>query len=361
MGTSAFEMTRRLRERGEESRLCAPIPHSAPTSHVDPSWLVRLPTLIHFGNASALFGIEKEMKKADIVHLHYPFFGTAEAVAQYCLLHRKPLVMTFHMDATAGFPFNVAFGMYRVLAQPAILRACKKIFVSSFDYADHSSVADFKKSHPDLFIELPFGVDRHRFSPGERDRSRFGLPNDAFVVGMAGAMDHAHGFKGVEILISAMAKLPASVHALFVGDGALRRVYEARAKDLGVVNRCHFAGRVSDEDLASAYRAMDVFASPSTSAAEAFGIAPAEAMSCGVPAIASDLPGLRSVVRDKETGIIVPPKDANALAQAIQIFVDDPALRHRMSESAAMSAKSRFSWDRHVDTLIREYKKLIVS
>ncbi len=357
IGQVAFEVVRRLVVRGEQAQLIVPQMRGKKTEPDGP-FVKRLAAFPRWGNAAALSNLEPHLDEADVIHLHYPFYGTAEQVAQYCLLHRKPLVMTFHMDAKAPMPLGIIFDLYRIFAQPAILRACKKIVVSSFDYAETSSTAGFKREHPDRFVELPFGVDHAWFHPGADSRARFGFTPEMRVVGFVGAMDHAHRFKGIPELFAAVKDLSSNVHLLLVGDGDQRRVYETKAKELGITERCHFAGRLSHDDLVQAYRSMDVFAFPSTSAAEAFGLVAAEAEACGVPVVASNLPGVRTVVRDGETGILVPPKDVNALRVALSKILDDQGLRSRMSEAAHQFAVARFNWDTHVQGLMDVYREV---
>lgn len=358
IGQVASEIVKRLRARGHQATLAAPKVRYD-LGEPDPEWVVRKPALLRWGNAAALGGIETLMKRSDVVHLHYPFFGTAEKVAQYCLWRKKPLCMTFHMDASAPYPLGLVFDLYRIIAQPAVFRACAKIFVSSHDYADASSIGDFKKAHPERFVELPFGVDHDLFRSGTGGRARFGVPEGARVIGFVGAMDHAHRFKGVDELLEAAKATSEDVHVLLVGDGDKRRVYEARAKEFGIADRCHFVGRLSRHDLACAYQSMDVFAFPSTSGAEAFGLAAAEAMACGVPVVASDLPGVRTVVQHEETGLLVPPKDVGALLVAIQRLLNDHQLRADFRVHAAAYAQKRFDWDAHVDRLVGEYGKMV--
>lgn len=365
VGQVASEQVKRLRALGHEVVLIAPyLKHDH--GEEDPAWVVRKPAIIRWGNAAALGNIDKELKKADVVHVHYPFYGTAEKVAQYCLWHRKPLVMTFHMDATAPFPLGFVFDLYRVVAQPAVLRACKKIFVSSFDYADTSSVAGFKRAHPERFVELPFGVDRSLFrvqstehrAQGTGAAYRFGVPEGVPIIGFAGAMDFAHRFKGAEELLEAAKTLPEA-HLLLIGGGDRKIVYEALAKEFGIAERCHFVGRLNREDLARAYQCMDVFAFPSTNGAEAFGLVAAEALACGVPVVASSLPGVRTVVKDKETGLLIPPRDVPALQAALAELLQDSGKRAKFAKNAAADAAERFDWDKHVGRLVEVYRKLI--
>jgi glycosyltransferase involved in cell wall biosynthesis len=153
-----------------------------------------------------------------------------------------------------------------------------------------------------------------------------------------------------------MKEIP-DAHLLLVGDGGERARFKAQAAHLGISDRCHFVGRIPPERLADTYRAMDVFAFPSTSAAEAFGLVAVEAMACAIPVVASNLPGVRSVVSD--AGILVPPGDAPALAAALRRVLADAPLRQQLSATGRTRATSRFSWDRHVDGLIDAYQSIV--
>lgn len=171
-------------------------------------------------------------------------------------------------------------------------------------------------------------------------------------------MDAAHAFKGVPVLLRALSLLPKDVHVLLVGDGPRRAAYEREARALGVAERCHFVGRVSSERFTDVYRSMDVFAFPSTNAAEAFGLVAVEAMSCGVPVVASDLPGVRSVVADGTTGLLVPPNDPAALADALNRLLEQDDLRRGMGRAARERAVARYDWDRHIEELTKTYRGL---
>ncbi|MEN9558570.1 MAG: hypothetical protein RL141_939 [Candidatus Parcubacteria bacterium] len=356
IGASASEMVKHLCERGVGATLVAPV-RRAKDGEEDAPWITRLPAPLRWGNGAVLSGVKALIRSHDIVHVHYPFFGTAEAAAQDCMLFKKPLVITFHMDAVASGLLGVAFQGYRFIAQPALLGVSRRVFVSSHDYAEHSSLRGFMRAHPERVMELPFGVDG-RFTPGDQAAARttLGLPLEKRLIGFVGGMDRAHAFKGVPVLLQALQQIP-DAHLLLVGDGSERGHFKAQAKDLGIVDRCHFLDRLAPDVLIEAYRCMDVLAFPSTSLAEAFGLVALEAMACGIPVVASDIPGVRSVVAD--AGILVPPKNASALATALRSVLSDAALRQRLSAAARERAARQFSWDRHVDGLIEAYRTLM--
>jgi len=341
IGRVASQEVASLVERGEDAYLVSLTTHAG----------------FRIGNAGSIHAVEHFVRDADIVHLHYPFYGTAGTIAR---LRRegvfKHLVMTLHMDATSAGVKGWIFDAYRKSFQPKILAAADALLVSSKDYAEHSSYKDVASSA----IELPFGVDETRFSPGPSDRGRFGLPVDAPVILFVGGMDKAHAFKGVDVLLRAAANLP-DAHLLLVGEGDLKKSYEKLASNLGIASRCHFADSIKDDGLVAAYRSADVFAFPSVSAAEAFGLVAVEAQSCGIPVVASDLPGVRTVVADGQTGFLVPANDTKALAERLNQILKDTELRHRMGEAARQRVLDRFTWTKHMDGLMEVYSEVCAS
>ena len=136
-----------------------------------------------------------------------------------------------------------------------------------------------------------------------------------------GALDKAHYFKGVDVLLKAMRDLEYKL--MIVGDGDLRSYYEAKAKNLGIDDGVVFTGRVSNEELSRYYQSADVFVLPSIDKSEAYGMTLLEAMAHGLPVVASNLPGVRSLVGE-DRGLLVEPGDSSDLARVLtEILIDD--------------------------------------
>ena len=155
-------------------------------------------------------------------------------------------------------------------------------------------------------------------------------------------------YKGVDVLLRAMAGLEA--RAVIVGDGPLGPALKDLARELGVDGRVRFAGNASADELAALYNACDVFALPSVTRAEAFGMVQIEAMSCRKPVVCTDLPsGVPWVNQHGVTGLVVPPGDPAALAGALGQLLADPALRARMGEAGRRRVETVFSIGRMVE------------
>src|SRR5205814_1893675 len=154
---------------------------------------------------------------------------------------------------------------------------------------------------PERLVELPNGVDVERFRPGLASgelRARYGLARMEQVVLFVGGLDRAHYFKGLPVLLRALARLPKDVALLVVGDGDRREAYARLARAAGLGRRVRFAGSVADAELPRHYALADLVVLPSTTRGEAFGLVLLEAMACSRAVVASRLPGVQAVVDD---------------------------------------------------------------
>ncbi len=359
IGQAAWSEVMGLRARGVDARLLAP---GSPSATDDPA-ITRVAPMMRVGNASVLPGSSSLLRDTDVIHLHYPFYGTAERL----LWHRSrpPIVMTFHMDADAPGCKGLLFRLHRAWMQPSLLAHADRILVSSLDYARHSSLAPFLERHPNRVMELPFAVDTNFFSPSNVLRSEFRVPSPTLRAPrpsllFVGGLDQAHAFKGLSHLLEALSHLSTDVELTVVGDGDLRASYEREAERLGLRARVHFSGRLDREALREAYRAADFLVLPSVSRAEAFGIVLIEAQACGLPVIASDLPGVRTVVRAGETGWLVSPDDPSALLQTLTT-VCASSVPATMRPRCRSWVEERFSSAYHLDALIAVYQSVCAS
>ena len=156
--------------------------------------------------------------------------------------------------------------------------------------------------------------------------------------------------KGQDIAIEALAKLPGDVRYLIIGEGPDAPRLRALAASLGVADRVTLAGALDDAEIAEAYAAASVYVGLSRRdgdvSVEGFGISFVEAGASGTPSVAGDSGGVRAAVRDGETGIIVPPSDPGAAAEAIRALLDDAARRAAMGAAARRAVEGHYNWDR---------------
>jgi glycosyltransferase involved in cell wall biosynthesis len=193
---------------------------------------------------------------------------------------------------------------------------------------------------PAQYRTVPSGVPtselRAAAPPRRAARSRLGLPADAFVVAGVGRLVAVKGF---DLLVAALPVLSAAVPStrlVIVGDGPERVALESQATALGVNQRVLFTGLTCD--IAACLAATDVLAAPSRN--EGMGRALVEAMALGLPVIGAEVGGIPAVIADGETGCLVPPGDAGALAAALVELGRDAALRAKLGAAAAARAEA---------------------
>ncbi len=351
IGAVAAREVALLRGRGHDAVLLAPSrPGMASDAEIE-----RVPSAFAVGHGAFMdsAALAARCAEADIVHFHYPFHGTDATIARLKAKGAiKRLAITAHMDAAAGGLKGFIFHCHRLLLQDWVMTAADAVFVSSLDYARHSSFRSLLgRAYSPLLVELPFGVDTSRFRPAD-------APHARKTVLFVGGMDTPHAFKGVDVLLKAIAKLPKDVDCVLAGEGDLRPGYERLAETLGIRDRVRFLGRVSEAGLPMVYREAAVLAFPSTTVAEAFGLVALEAQASGIPVVASDLPGVRTVVKQEETGLLVPPKRPADLAQALGKLLDDEEWRLRLGRRARERALAEYGWDLHTDRLLEAYGRL---
>ena len=219
------------------------------------------------------------------------------------------------------------------------------------------------ESDPAKLIEMPNGVDAELFAPGPDAcgvRERLGIPADALLAAFVATLDRAHHFKRLDLAIDALAELGDDrVHLVVAGGGELLDGFRARARTAGVADRVHFLGPVPHADLPDVLRAADLFLL-TTEPPESFGIVVIEAMACGLPAIATDYPGVRAVVDDGVTGTLVPAGDPRAVARALgELAGAGPERRAEMGERGRAKAVREWSWPTLVDRMDGAYAEAI--
>ncbi len=193
---------------------------------------------------------------------------------------------------------------------------------------------------------IPLGVDTTVFRPGGEET--------ADEILYAGNLLRT---KGVQYLLEAMPEVIRQVPAarlILAGGGPDRPFFEALADRRGVGDRVRFAGSVPFDEMAPLYGRCSVFCLPTL--AEAFGISLVQAMACGRPVVASRVGGVPEVVRDGETGLLVPPRSPDLLAAALVRLLSDADLRRTMGARGRRLCEEIYDWEAVVDRVEAVYR-----
>ncbi len=309
----------------------------------------RLPALLRMGNAPLLPTLIFALRQFDIIHVHYPFIFGAELARGASLLFGIPMVATFHNDLVGDGARADLFALYQRLSAQTSLRCISRMCVLSNDHYRSTRLFRSLSNHAPPTIELPNGVDTDVFRPCSSDdaqtlRQYYKIPADAPLVLFVAALDRAHHFKNLSVLLQAMCRLSDPVYLLIVGDGDARDSYEQEAAQLGIKNLTIFAGSISHDDLAPYFTAADVFVLPSDPP-ESFGLVLVESLACETPVIAPDIPGVRTVVEPRIDGFLTTPHDVDELATTIRNVLSlSPIARRAMGKAGRYKIQERYEW-----------------
>jgi glycosyltransferase involved in cell wall biosynthesis len=310
--------------------------------------------------------------RPDVVHIHSPY--PLGELANLLLRRARATVITHHSDVVRQR------GWLRLYAPflRRVLRAAERIIATSPRYIETSP---WLRPVRDKCTVVPLGVDPVRFSPPVEARG--GRGEGADTAPLQADLDLRRGestetaplrvaaaatllftgrlryYKGLDTLFQALSRLP-DVQLLIVGDGPMREDWERMVDDLHLAQRVTFAGEVPDEDLPGYYHGADVFVLPANARAEAFGTVLLEAMASGLPCVTTEVgTGTSWVVQDGVTGLVVPPRDPQALTNAIRSLLDDPQLRLAMGRAARARVEEEFTTERMIARVHAVYEEVL--
>jgi phosphatidylinositol alpha-mannosyltransferase len=279
----------------------------------------------------------------DVLHVHEP--GTPWVSLAALFLAASPVVATFHAALDSSFAYDHAqwlgrAGMKRIDVCIAVSEAAREYPASLF---------------PAEYRIIPNGVTVEKYAPAV---------GAAKTKGRVLFIGRAERRKGLGVLLHAFKQLRQRLpHATLVIAGATRgQALEESRVGLGPpldLEGVEALGWVADDEKVALLSEAEVVCAPSL-AAESFGIVLAEAMAAGVPVVASDLPGYRSVLQEGGAGRLVPPGEPALLAAALYDLLRDPEERRRLA-AAGLVVAQRLSWSRVTDEIIAAYEDAVAA
>jgi glycosyltransferase involved in cell wall biosynthesis len=289
------------------------------------------------GSMHALRRLVREWRP-EIVHAH----GVKAALLTLSAFRRgrPPTLVTFH-NLWQGGPLTLPLRLVSMRATAAI--------------AVSESVRGRLAEHgirPRRLVVIRNGLDLSAFPPAPGARSSLSPPADRpFTAAFLGRLTEE---KGVPVLLEAVALLPKTsrVRVIVAGEGPLREVVEAAALRC---ERLEYRGQATE--VLPVYHAADAVVLPSL--AEGHPLTALEAMSCGLPVVASRVGGLPETVIDGETGLLLPPGDAEALAGALVRLEGDSGLRRAMGAAGRARVEAEFSVERMLDQVVEVYRGVL--
>ncbi len=227
----------------------------------------------------------------------------------------------------------------------------------------HRNILETTPMTPERVVTVPCGIDTSYFSParasGEALRREFGYDKDTLVVGFVGRFSPGKGHEELLKAAAIICKQRPQARFLVVGQASHgEQAYEQQIRKMHAEMRLEqvmkFAGY--RKDVPEVMASFDLLAFPSH--AEAFGLVLTEAMAMERAVVASSSDGVLDIVVGEETGLLVPPKDAERLAEGIVRLIDDPALRERLGKAGRHRVLELFDQKKQVDRLEQLYGEL---
>jgi glycosyltransferase involved in cell wall biosynthesis len=213
----------------------------------------------------------------------------------------------------------------------------------------------------DRVAAFPIGLDVEYFRPATPDRDlreELGLPKGHLLVGL---ISYLRSYKGHEYFIEAARILAAKrddTAFIIVGEGPEELPIRRLIEQLGLSDRIRMLG--FRQDLLNVFRSLDIFAIPSVEG-DTIPQVLMQALAVGIPVVSTTVGSIPDVVIDGETGFVVPPRDASALARRIETLLDEAGLRTRMGVQGRSLVERTYSIDKMLDRMEAVYKGLLQS
>jgi glycosyltransferase involved in cell wall biosynthesis len=287
-------------------------------------------------------------QRIDVLHVHWPFPHGLMALLPGWLLGSK-VVHTCH-----SAEFALAAGSK---LSTSVLAFCLRRSFAITANSTHTTGLVRKVSGRDARI-IPWGATV------QVDPTAKPVPQDVPLLLFSGRLIER---KGVDFLLRAMPKILSrqKVRLVITGDGHCRPEWERLAQSLGLDGAVSFAGFVSNAELSALFRSCSVYVHPaiydSKGDTEGQGVVLVEALSNRRPVVASAVGGIVDLIKDGETGLLVPEKNPEAIAEAVLRLLNEPELAQRLGEQGFIYARDYYDWDRIINQYEAIYQECVAS
>ncbi len=301
------------------------------TMHYLPVWKTLSNTPLH---PLWFFMMRRIIKteRPDLINVHSPVPYLADMAAYAA--GTIPVVLTYHSGSMIKHDgsrlINTIIGVYEKIFLRILLYKAAAIVAVSYAFLQKT----WPKKLADKMMLIRPGVDTAYFTPTPLPVAR--------TITYVGRIEHTSSWKGIEQLLQAIALVRErcpDARLELVGSGDAVEHYARRAQELGITDAVTFCGALAGQGLVDAYRRARVIVLPSTSEAEQSSVVLIEAMASGRPVIGTRIGGTPYIVTDSENGLLVPPRDPAALADALERILTDDDLANRLAAGALASAQ----------------------
>ncbi len=286
----------------------------------------------------------------DILHIHFP-----NPLAHLAVSLAKPLqkiVVHWHSDILKASFMKKLYQPF----QSQFLKKADIILATSPNYITHSQVLR-PYSHKCKVLPSPINIEKLKSDKKVVEKIKNTYNGKKLVFSLGRFVP----YKGFKYLIEAAKYLCNDTLIIIGGTGELESKMNRLIQNNNLTEKVKLLGRIDDKDLGSYFDACDIFCLPSISKAEAFGLVQLEAMAFKKPIISTNIKGsgVSWVNQHNRTGLIVPPKNSKAIAEAIEKLSKDPVTYRALAEGARQRLEEEFTVSIMSDSLIEIYSKIL--
>lgn len=323
--------------------------HESPKEYkeedLDGMKVYRLPRQFKLSNTPISFKWKKQIKeiikkeKPDIINAHAPVPFISNVACKVAYENKIPFILTYHGGSTifTGSIF-VYFSMkiYENILLKSVLKRSNNIICSS-----EFVRLGFLKKYTNKSVTITPSVDTNLFKPD--NTSRLARNKLLFV---AANLIKSEKYKGLDYLLKSIPIVKEKIkdiHLVVIGDGKYLKHYKRLCNELNTEKNVSFKGKLYDKDLVKEYQNSDIFILPSIF--DSCPLVLLEAMACKKPLIGTNICGIPYLIKDGENGLLFPPRDYQALSDAIIKLLTNPKLAKKMGENGYKKVKENFTWD----------------
>ncbi len=298
-------------------------------------------------NMTFSYWIKRLGENADILHFHFP--NPTSEISYMISRLKRHVVVTYHSDIVR----QARLGKLYAPILRKFLTQADSIIVTSPNYLGSSAVLNGFKHKCTL---IPFGINPFEFAICRNTQEKIFKLRDGYRSGILLFIGRFRYYKGLHVLVKAMEDIDGIL--LLIGTGPMESELKHYVDRLKLEKKVIFLGELSDAEKILYLHACDLFVLPSIFRSEAFGITQLEAMACSKPVICTELgTGTSFVNKHKETGLVVPPNDSDALAAAIDFLLGNPKTREKFGRAGFTRVQNYFSHDKMIEDTISLYEK----
>lgn len=347
-------LARQLREQGHDIRVLAPrrLPGQAQRDQVDGVEVFRLAHPRWKGVGALILNVRyaawllRHQHEVDVIHIHM-MHNLAGAAGWLKPWLRVPVMVK--ISGAAEFRGGIL--------DPA-LRHTPKHRLLNWGARRLQAYQCISRETVGMVESATYPTARLRLIPNAVDVSRFACPDRSFAQARRVVFIGRHApVKGLDVLLQAWARAerPPAARLVLAGDGPQTAELRRMAQQLGIAGSVEFPGML--DDVAPLLRRADIYVQPSHQ--EGLSNAVLEAMSAGLPIVASRVSGNEDLIDDGVTGLLVPPGDPQALALAIERLIASQSLRADLGLAAARKVQARYGVPTVIESLLHTYRELI--